>query len=77
MPNNDMKFPTRKLNKPGPLKGARWEVEQVIQFRFKPETRQPQYEVKWKGYEDKGNSRINAEDMDEQLKADHWLQSNK
>ena len=55
----------------------RSEVEQVLQFRFKPETRQPQYEVKWKGYEYKDNSWINAEDIDKQLKADHWLHGNK
>ena len=35
VPNNDEKFPTRKLDKPGPLAGDRWEVEQVLQFRFK------------------------------------------
>ena len=44
---------------------------------MKPETRQPQYEVKWKRYEHKDNSWINAEDIDAQLKADHWLHGNK
>ena len=77
MPNNDEKFPTRKLDKPGAVEDHRWEVEQVLQFRFKPGTRQPQYEVKWQGYEYKDNSWINAEDIDEQLKADHWLHGNK
>ena len=77
MPNNAEKLPTRKLDKPGPVEGDRWEVEQGLQFRFEPGTRQPQYEVKWKGYEHKDNSWINAEDMDEQLKADHRLHGNK
>ena len=72
-----MKFSTRKLEKPGPVNSNRCEVEQVIQFRFKPGTRQPQYEVKWKGYEHKVNSWINVEDIDEQLKADHCLHRNK
>ena len=43
------------------------------QFRFEPETRQPQYEVTWKCYEYNDNSWINAEHIDEQLKSDHWL----
>ena len=75
--NNDKKFPTRTLDKPGQVEGDRWEVEQVLQFRFKPGTRQPPYEFKWKGYEHKDNSLINAEDIDEQLKADHCLHGNK
>ena len=49
----------------------------LLLMRFKPGTRQPQYEVKWKGYGHKDNSWINAEDIDEQLKADHWLHGNK
>ena len=53
MPNNDEKFPTRNLHKPGPVEDDRWQVEQVLKFRFKPVTKQPQYEVKWKGYEHK------------------------
>ena len=77
MPNNDDKVPTSKLDKPDPVEGDRWEVEQVLQFRFKPGTSKPQYEVKWKGYENEDNSWINAEDIDEQLKADHCLHSNK
>ena len=77
IPNNDIMFPTRKLNKPGTVEGDRWEVEQVLLFRFKPGTRQLQYEVKCQGYEHKDNSWINANDIDEQLKADHWLHSNK
>ena len=36
---------------------------EVLQFRFKPGTREPQYEVKWNGYELKDNSWINAEDI--------------
>ena len=39
IPNNDEKFPTRKLYKPGPVEGNRWQVEQVLQFRFKAGTR--------------------------------------
>ena len=77
IPTNDQKFATRKLDKPGPVEGYRWEVDQVLQFRFKPGTRQPQYDVEWKGYEHKDNSWINAEDIDEQLTADHWLHGNK
>ena len=64
-------FPTRKQDKPDPVEGDRCEVEQVLQFRFKPESRQPQYEVKWTAYEHKYNSYINADDVHEQLKADH------
>ena len=48
----------------------------MLQFRFKPGTRQPQYEVKWKAYEHKDNSWINAEDIDKQLEADHGLHDN-
>ena len=59
------------------MEGDRCEVEEVLQFRFKPGTRQPQYEVKWTGYEHKDNTCIYAEDIDEQLKADHWLHGNK
>ena len=77
MTNNDEKFPTRKLYKPGPVEGDRWEVEHVLQFRFKSGTRQAQYAVKWKGYPHKDNPCINAEDMDEELNADHWLHGNK
>ena len=77
MPNNDEKVPTSNVDKPDPVEGDRWEVEQGLQFRFKPGTSKPQYEVKWKGYEKKGNSCINAEDMDGQLKGDHCLDSNK
>ena len=77
IPNNDVKFTSRNLHKPGPVEGDRWEVEQVLQFTFKPGTRQPQYFVKWKGYEHKDNSCINAEDIDKQQKADHWLHGNK
>ena len=75
--NIDEKFPTRKQYKLGSVEGHRWEVEQVLQLRFKPGTRQPQYKVQWKGYEYKDNSWINAEDIDEQVKADYWLHSNK
>ena len=46
IPDKDEKFPTRTLDKPGLVEDDRWEVEQVPQFRFRPETRQPQYEVK-------------------------------
>ena len=48
----------------------------MLQFRFKPETRQPQYEVKWNGYERNDNSYINAEDIDEQLITDNWHHGN-
>ena len=66
--NNNVKFLTRQLDTPGPVEGDRWQVEHVLLFRFKPVTRQPQDEVKWKGYEHKDNSWINAEDIDEQEK---------
>ena len=77
MPNNDEKFTNRKLDKPGPVEGDRWEVEKVLQFRFKPGTRQPQYEVQWNGYEQHENSCINAEDIDQQLKVNHELHGKK
>ena len=54
--NNDKKSSTSKLDKPGSVEANRWEVEHVLQFRFKPRTRQPQYEVKCKGYDNKDNS---------------------
>ena len=56
IPNNDEKFPTRKLDKPGPVEADRWQVEQVLPFRVKPGTRQPQYEVKCRSYEEKDKS---------------------
>ena len=61
--NDDEKFTNRKLDKPATVEGDRWEVEKVLQFRFQPATRRPQYEVKWKGYEHKDNSWINAEEI--------------
>ena len=56
IPNKDEKFPTRKLDKPDPVEEDKWEVEKVSQFGCKPAIRQPQYEVKWKGYEYEDNS---------------------
>ena len=48
--NDDVKFTNSKLNKSGPVAVAPWEIVRVLEFRFKRATRQPQYEVKWKGY---------------------------
>jgi len=49
-PNDDNKFPTRKLEQPGPVREGRYEVEKVVEFRTKPKTRKRQYKVRWKGY---------------------------
>jgi len=46
-PNNDNKFPTRKLEQLGPVKEGRYEVEKVVEFRTEPRTGKRQYRVSW------------------------------
>ena len=49
-PNNDNKFPTRKLGQPGPVEKGRYEVEKVVEFRTEPKIGKRQYKIRWKGY---------------------------
>jgi len=49
-PNNDNKFPTRKLEQPGPVEKGRYEVEKVMEFRTEPKSGKRQYKIRWKGY---------------------------
>jgi len=49
-PNDDNKFPTRKLGQPGPVEKGRYEVEKVVEFRTELRTGKRQYKVRWKKY---------------------------
>ena len=57
-------FATRKLDKPDSVVRERLEVDQVLQFRLQPVTRQHQYEVQCNTYEDKDNSWIKGDDIE-------------
>jgi len=71
-PNNDNKFPTRKLGQPGPVKEGRYEVEKVVEFRTKPRTGKRQYKVRWKGYNESKDQWVYVENIDESLVEKYW-----
>ena len=76
-PNNDIHFPERKLNRPGPVEEDRWEVEKVLEFRSQPKTGKPQYKVQCKGWPTKYNQWLFTADIDEYLIQQFWLHSSK
>jgi len=72
LPNNDNKFPSRKLDLPGPVSKGRWEVEKVVEFRTQLKTGKRQYKVRWKGYDESKDQWVYVEDIDKSLVERYW-----
>ena len=70
--NNPEKFPAREFTEPGPVEEDEWEIEQVLEFRFQPRTRKPQYKVRWKGYAPKFDSWVFKEDITTDAIEQYW-----
>jgi len=71
-PNDDNKFPTRKLGQPGPVEKGRYEVEEVVEFRTEPRTGKRQYRVRWKAYNKSKDQWVYVEDIDKSLVEKYW-----
>jgi len=72
IPNNDNKFPLRKLDQPGPVQKGRWEVEKVVEFRTQPKTGKRQYKIRWKEYDEVKDQWVYVEDIDKSLVERYW-----
>ncbi len=71
IPNDDIKFPSRKDEKPGPLPQFKdeelYEVDRILAARTKPRMGTVEYKVKWKGYNYTHNSWVTAENVSADL----------
>ena len=70
--NDPEKFPARELTEPGPVEDDEWEIDQVLEFRFQPRTRKPQYKVRWKGYAPNHDSWVFKEDISPESIQHYW-----
>ena len=77
IPNDDIYFSERKLNRPGPVTEDRQEVQKVLEFRRQRKTGKPQYKVQCKGWPTEYNQWLFTADIDENLIEQFWLHGSK
>ena len=73
--NNDNKFPSRTIEKPGPIQVEgvpKHEVERIVDC--KPVGADFKYLVRWRGYGPEDNEWISGRDLEDNEAMDKWLE---
>ena len=70
--NKRQELPQRPYSEPGPMKDDRYEVENVVDFRFSHPAREPLHQIRWDGYLPSQEKWIHRDEIDEELKFKFW-----